>query len=90
MQAAHLRYTSSRGDFMTIIYNKSNGKVILMMSETIEVVSSVVSDIPEGFYPSSVNPDTKEVIFAEIPKTKEQQDIAEIKAQLNALTGVSE
>lgn len=75
---------------MTIIYNKSNGNVILTMSETIEAVSSVVADIPEGFYPSSVNPDTKEVIFAEIPKTKEQQDIAEIKAQLNALTGVSE
>ena len=75
---------------MTIIYNKSNGNVILMMSETIEAVSSVVSDIPESFYPSSVNPDTKEVIFAEIPKTKEQQDIAEIKAQLNALMGVSE
>ena len=43
------------GDYMTIIYNKSNGNVILMMSEKIEAVSSVMSDIPDGYIVSSVN-----------------------------------
>ena len=80
----------SRGDIMTIIYNKSNGKVILMMSETIEAVSSVVSDIPDGYTVSSVNTETGEPVLEAVPLTKEQQDIADLKAQMNALLGVSE
>ena len=78
------------GDFMTIIYNKSNGKVILMMSETIEDVSSVVSDIPEGYTVSSVNTETGGPVFEAVPLTKEQQDIADLKAQMKALIGVNE
>lgn len=75
---------------MTIIYNKSNGKVILMMSETIEAVSSVVSDIPAGYTVSSVNTETGEPVFEAVPLTKEQQDIADLKAQMKALLGVNE
>ena len=78
------------GDYMTIIYNKSNGKVILMMSETIEAVSSVVSDIPDGYTVSSVNTETGEPVFEAVPLTKEQQDIADLKAQMKALIGVNE
>ena len=75
---------------MTIIYNKSNGKVILMMSETIEAVSSVVSDIPEGYTVSSVNVETGEPVLEPIPKTEDQQRIEALERQMNALLGVSE
>ena len=74
---------------MTIIYNKSNGKVILMMSETIEAVSSVVSDIPDGYTVSSVNTETGEPIFEEIPKTEEQKEIDNLKTAAYALASVS-
>lgn len=73
---------------MTIIYNKSNGKVILMMSETIEAVSSVMSDIPDGYTVSSVNIETGEPVFEPIPKTEDQQRIEALERQMNALLGV--
>ena len=75
---------------MTIIYNKSNGKVILMMSETIEAVSSVVSDIPDGYTVASVNTETGEPVLEPIPKTEDQQRIEALERQMNALLGVSE
>ena len=74
---------------MTIIYNKSNGKVILMMSETIEAVSSVVSDIPDGYIVSSVNTETGEPVFEPIPKTDEQKEIDSLKTAAYALASVS-
>ena len=77
----------------TIVIYDDNGEIYMTQSGNVTAENGAnitETEIPEGFYPSSVNPDTKEVIFAEIPKTKEQQDIAEIKAQLNALMGVSE
>ena len=77
----------------TIVIYDDNGEIYMTQSGNVTAENGAnitETEIPDGFYPSSVNPDTKEVIFAEIPKTKEQQDIAEIKAQLNALTGVSE
>lgn len=64
---------------MTIIYNKSNGNVILMMSEKIEAVSSVMSDIPDGYIVSSVNTETGEVVLEEIPKSSEQVQIDDLK-----------
>ena len=78
------------GDFMTIIYNKSNGKVILMMSETIEAVSSVMSDIPDGYTVSSVNTETGEPVLEAIPKTAEQLRLEALEEQMNALIGVNE
>lgn len=75
---------------MTIIYNKSNGKVILMMSETIEAVSSVISDIPDGYTISSVNVETGEPVLEPIPKTEDQLRLEALERQMNALLGVSE
>lgn len=75
---------------MTIIYNKSNGKVILMMSEKIEAVSSVMSDIPDGYTVSSVNVETGEPVFEPIPKTEDQLRLEALERQMNALLGVSE
>ena len=78
----------------TIVIYDNNGEIYMTQSGDDVTAENGVNitetEIPEGFYPSSVNPDTKEVIFAEIPKTKEQQDIADLKAQMNALLGVSE
>ena len=74
---------------MTIIYNKSNGKVILMMSETIEAVSSVMSDIPDGYTVSSVNVETGEPVLEAIPKTDEQKEIDSLKTAAYALASVS-
>lgn len=75
---------------MTIIYNKSTGNVILMMSDTIEAVSSVVADVPAGYTVSTVNIETGEPVLEEIPKTDEQKRIEALERQINALLGVSE
>lgn len=66
---------------MTIIYNKSTGNVILTMSEKIDEVSSVVSDIPDGYYVESVKPETGEPVLAELPKTEEHQRLAALEAK---------
>lgn len=73
----------------TIIYNKTNGKVILMMSEKIEAVSSVVADIPDGYTVSSVNVETGEPVLEAIPKTDEQKQIDSLKTAAYALASVS-
>ena len=70
---------------MTIIYNKTNGKVILMMSETIEAVSSVMSDIPAGYTVSTVNVETGEPVLEPVPKTDEQAQIDALKEQVAQL-----
>lgn len=60
-----------------------------MMSETIEDVSSVVSDIPAGYTVSSVNVETGEPVFEEIPKSEEQKEIDSLKTAAYALASVS-
>ena len=73
---------------MTIIYNKSTGNVILMMSDTIEEVSSIVYDIPDGYTVSSINVETGEPVLEAIPKTDEQLRLEALEQQMNALLGV--
>lgn len=75
---------------MTIIYNKLTGGLILTISETIENVSSLVFDIPDGYTVSSVNVETGEPVLEAIPKTEDQQRIEALERQMNALLGVSE
>lgn len=74
---------------MTIIYNKSTGNVILMMSDTIEEVSSIVYDIPDGYTVSSINVETGEPVLEAIPKTDEQAQIDALKEQVTALQAAS-
>lgn len=74
----------------TIIYN-STGGIIMTTSQTgMGAVSSVEYDIPDGYTVSSVNVETGEPVLEAIPLTKEQQDIADLKAQMKALIGVNE
>lgn len=65
----------------TIIYN-STGRVIMTTSETgLGAVSAIEAEIPAGYYVESVNPETGEPVIAEIPKTEEQQKIADLEAK---------
>ena len=74
----------------TIIYN-STGGIIMTTSQTgMGAVSSIEYDIPDGYTVSSVNVETGEPVFEAVPLTKEQQDIADLKAQMKALIGVNE
>lgn len=44
-------------------------------------------EIPDGYYAESVNPETGVPVLKKIPKTKEQQRLDELEAQVAALTG---
>lgn len=73
----------------TIIIYNDLGKIYMTQSgDNITVdngINIIETEIPEGFYPSSVNPETQEVIFSEIPKTKEQLQIEELQKQIDIL-----
>ena len=75
----------------TIIIYNDLGKIYMTQSgDNITVdngINIIESEIPEGFYPNSVNPETQEVIFSEIPKTKEQLQIEELQKQIDILIG---
>ena len=65
----------------TIIYT-TTGRILMTTSETgIGVVSAVEAEIPDGYYAESVNPETKEPVLKEIPKTEEQQKLADLEAK---------
>ena len=73
----------------TIIIYNNLGKIYMTQSGDDVTASNGVNiietEIPEGFYSSSVNPETQEVIFSEIPKTKEQLQIEELQKQIDIL-----
>lgn len=74
----------------TIIYT-TTGRILMTTSETsLGSVSALEAEIPEGYYAESVNPETKEPVLAEIPKTAEQQRLDELAAQIAALKKSSE
>lgn len=65
----------------TLIYT-TTGRILMTTSETsLGAVSTLEAEIPEGFYAESVNPETKEPVLAEIPKTEEQQKLADLEAK---------
>ena len=64
---------------MTIIYKKNTGEIILMVPESLGEVSAVQSDIPDGYYVASVNPETGEPVLEEMPKSDEQKQIDDLK-----------
>lgn len=66
---------------ITLIYNDS-GRILMTTSETsLGAVSAIEAEIPDGFYAESVNPETKEPVLKEIPKTEEQQKLADLEAK---------
>ena len=75
---------------LTIVYNKANGRIIVMTTDTIDEISSIVYDIPEGYTVSSINIETEEPILKAIPKTKEQQKIEELETRINTILGIKE
>lgn len=72
----------------TIVYDET-GNIIMTTSQTgYGTISAIEAEVPEGYYVKSVDPETNEPVLESIPLTKEQQDIKEIKEQMNALLGV--
>lgn len=72
---------------MTIIYNKSTGNVILTMTEKIDRVCSVVSDIPNGYYVESVKPETGEPVIVPAAATNSERMAALEKQFAAYVTG---
>lgn len=65
----------------TAIYT-ADGHIIMLLSDTgIGKIASLEVDIPEGYRLDSINPETKEPVLAEIPKTEEQQKLADLEAK---------
>ena len=65
----------------TAIYT-ADGHIIMLLSDTgIGKIASLEVDIPEGYRLDSINPETKEPVLKEIPKTEEQQKLADLEAK---------
>ena len=72
----------------TFIYSET-GSIIMSTSQTgYGKISSVEAEIPNGYYPKSVNPETGELILEKIEETveeKQQKEIDALKEQVAAL-----
>lgn len=65
----------------TLIYT-TTGRILMTTSETgIGSVSAIEAEIPDGFYAESINPETKEPVLKEIPKTEEQKKLADLETK---------
>lgn len=65
----------------TLIYNDS-GRILMTTSETsLGSVSAIEAEIPEGYYAESVDTETGTPVLKEIPKTAEQQKLADLEAK---------
>ena len=65
----------------TIIY-KTDGTPIYQISGDAEIGGYITCEDPaEGYFIKSINPETKEPVLAEIPKTEEQQKLADLEAK---------
>ena len=74
----------------TVIYDE-NGTIIMTTSQTgYGKISAIESDIPAGYYASSVNTETGKVVLEEIPKSSEQTQIDALKEQVAALQAASD
>ena len=65
----------------TAIYAE-DGHIIMLLPDTgIGKIASLEVDIPDGYRLDSINPETKEPILKEIPKTEEQRKLADLEAK---------
>lgn len=75
---------------MTVIYD-SIGHPIFTVDADIEIAGYTTCDNPpEGYYLKSMNPETGEPVFEEIPKSDEQTQIDALKEQVAALQAASD
>ena len=71
-----------------IIYNTATGKIIMTQTggEVDNVTAAAITaEVPEGYYVDSIGADGKPVL-KEIEKTEEQKQIADLQAQIDALS----
>lgn len=75
----------------SIIYYDETGKILLRQSGNYTTptgqVSTLEVEIPDGYIPVSVGPDGQ-VVTEQLPLTADQQRIAALEQQMNALIGV--
>lgn len=69
----------------TIIIYKDSGEIIFSQSGS-DVslegdVNAIEIDVPAGYYVKFVDPETNEPVLKEIPKTEEQQKLADLEAK---------
>lgn len=71
----------------TLVMYNNVGKVIMTVSggEQYTGAALAVTDVPDGYYIESVNPETGEPVLAKIPLTEEQQRLANLESQIDAL-----
>lgn len=77
----------------TIIYYDESGEILFSASGDYKKptgqVSTIETEIPDGYIPVSVG-EGGEVITEALPLTSEQQRLAALEAQMNALIGAEE
>ena len=77
----------------TIIYYDESGEILVSASGDYKKptgqVSVIETEIPDGYIPVSVG-EGGEVITEALPLTPEQQRLAALEAQMNALIGAEE
>lgn len=71
-----------------IIYNTATGKIIMTQTggDVDNVTAAAVTaEVPEGYYVESVGADGNPIL-KEVEKTEEQKQIADLQAQIDALS----
>lgn len=70
---------------MTLIIYDSTGAILTVQDGNYVSpegeLKFVEKDIPDGYIVKSVDPETKEPVLKEIPKTEEQQKLADLEAK---------
>lgn len=75
---------------MTVVYD-STGRPVFTVDADIDIAGYTTCDNPpEGYYLKSMNPETGEPVFEEIPKSDEQAQIDALKEQVAALQAASD
>lgn len=64
----------------TLILYDDSGRVVMTQSGIdYSACKTLITDIPDGYYAASVNPETGEPVLEEIPKSDEQKQIDDLK-----------
>ena len=73
-----------------VIYDQTGRVIFSTVKNDIENLYIKEIEIPEGYFVKSINLNTNEPVFEMFPKTREQQQIDEIKSQINTILGIKE
>lgn len=75
----------------TLILYDDSGRVVMTQSGIdYSACKTLITDIPDGYYAASVNPETGEPVLEEIPKSDEQKQIDDLKKTVAELQAASD